>query len=341
MSRLLQIRRAGPGLSVQDQGRRGYLAQGLSRGGAADLLALEEGAALLGQSAELAALEMIGMGGHFTASEDMRIALSGAPMRASLDGRKLAWNASHLLPAGEVLKIEAAVKGVYGYLHLGGGIETAPALEARGSHLAAGLGGLLESGTELQVGADSGGLTGQKLDVEERMDGGVLRIVPSLQTGLFEKGEIARFEKTQFTRDRKGNRMGVRLLPEGEGFQSQGGLSVLSEVITPGDVQITGDGTPFVLLGECQTTGGYPRIGTVLPADLPRMAQAQPGTRLSFAFVSLEEAVEIERKAQAERLGLRKAVKPLIRNPHEIPDLLSYQLISGVTAGQDGGKAPK
>ena len=83
MSRALSVHSTGPSVTVQDHGRPGYLAFGLSRGGGADRLALFEGAALLGQDTGHGALELAGMGGEFEASEDMRIALTGAPMRAS------------------------------------------------------------------------------------------------------------------------------------------------------------------------------------------------------------------------------------------------------------------
>lgn len=335
MSRALIVHRAGPGTSVQDLGRPGHLAFGLSRGGAADRMALAEGAALLGQDEAQAALEMTGMGGEFEATQDMRIALTGAPMRASLDGARLSWNASHLLPAGARLSIGAAEQGNYGYLHLGGGIASEARLGGRGAHLAAGLGARVASGERLPVGPDTRSDTGWRLPLGERFGGGTVRIVSSLQTAFFAADEIARFEATTFQRDARGNRMGVRLVPDGAGFRSEAGLSVLSEVIVPGDIQITGDGTPFVLLSECQTTGGYPRIGSVLPADLPRVVQARPGEPLRFTFVAREVGVEIERRAQESRKSLRGRRMPLIRDPATIADLLSYQLISGMTAGTD------
>jgi allophanate hydrolase len=159
--------------------------------------------------------------------------------------------------------------------------------------------------------------------------------VASLQTEFFAASELTRFEATEFHRDSRANRMGVRLLPNGQGFQSDAGLTILSEAIVPGDVQITGDGTPFVLLSECQTTGGYPRIGSVLPADLPRVAQAGAGAKLRFRFISLNEAVEVERRDASRTKSLRSKIRPLIRDPHSISDLLSYQLISGAVAGDD------
>ena len=204
------------------------------------------------------------------------------------------------------------------------------------AHLAAGIGAPLRPGDRLPLGEDPRAGTNRKLPADARFDGGTVRLVPSLQTELFAPSEIARFEATAFRRDARGNRMGVRLEQDGPGFEAEAALSVLSEVIVPGDVQVTGDGTPFVLLSECQTTGGYPRIGSVLPCDLPRVAQARPGAALRFRFVTLEEAAEIERRAREARQGLRRRLTPLVRDPRTIPDLLAYQLVSGVTAGGDG-----
>lgn len=336
MTRALQVVDAGPGITVQDAGRRGYLAFGVGRGGAVDRLALAEGAALLGQPITHAALEIAGLGGRFKASgEALRIALTGAPMRASIDDVPVVWNASHLLRPDQVLHLAAAGRGVYGYLHVGGGFATPVMLGARATHLSARLGQPVQPGDILPVGSDRGARTGRVLDVEDRFAGGAVRLVASLQTDRFSQAERARFAATAFRRDTRGNRMGVRLVQDGAGFGTDGALNVLSEVISPGDIQITGDGTPFVLLAECQTTGGYPRIGTVLPQDLPRVAQAPPGAALQFGFVTLEDALDAH-AAHARSLGdLPRRIRDLVRDPHDIADLLSYQLISGATAGQD------
>jgi len=333
VNRVLRVHSTGPGATVQDLGRPGYLAFGLSRGGAVDRRAMAEGAALLRQSEGLAALEMGAMGGTFEATENLRIALTGAPMGATLDGARVSWQASHLLPAGAQLVIGAASEGSYGYLHVGGGFETAQRLGSRSVHLAAGLGARVQAGDCLPVGKDAGTETGLKLDADPRFSGGTVRILPSLQTEVFSRDQIARFEATEFRRDGRGNRMGVPLVQDGAGFESQTGLSVLSEVIVPGDIQITGDGTPFVLLSECQTTGGYPRLSSVLPADLPRVAQAPLGARLRFQFVSLAEAVRIEAQDKVRRATLSQRLSPLIRDPRMMRDLLSFNLISGATAG--------
>lgn len=334
MSRAMIVHRVGPATSLQDGGRPGFLAQGLGRGGAADRRALAEGAALLGQGADLAALEMAGMGGVFEAVCDLRIALTGAPMRASVEGAPLVWGASHALRAGQMLEIGPVLAGVYGYLHVGGGFDAPKVLGAKGAHLAAGIGRVLAEGDRLAVGDDPGGEAGLALPPDERFAGGELRAIHGPQTAMFPDEEIARFEATVFERDARGNRMGVRLRPEGAGFQSRAGLSILSDIVVPGDIQVTGDGVPTVLLAECQTTGGYPRIGTVLPCDLPRVAQAPAGAAIRLRFVDREEALAAEAAAAEALRALSGRLSRLVRDPRDIRDLLSYQLISGVTAGE-------
>ncbi len=333
MTRMLIVHRIAPGATVQDQGRIGYRAFGVSRGGAADPLALAEGAALLGQSVDCAVLELPGSGGVFESAEPLRIALTGAPMRVTLDGAPLVWNASHAMPAGARLDIGGATAGSYGYLHVGGGFDLPQRLGSRSGHLAAGIGAVVQAGDRLPVGGDTRGGVGLCLPQDSRFDGGMLRLVESFQTAFFDPATRDRFTETTFARDARANRMGMRLDSEGEGFATSVGLNILSESILPGDIQITGDGTPYLLLWESQTTGGYPRIATVIPADLPRAVQTPSGGTLRFRFVSRDEALEAERKMRDHLRALPKLCVPLVRDPSQIRDLLRYQLISGVTAG--------
>lgn len=331
----LIVHECGPACTVQDRGRIGYTDRGLSQGGAADLLALHEGAALLGQATDCAALEMGGMGGRFEAERDLRIALTGALMRAEIDGAPVAWNACHALARGQVLRIGGVQAGVYGYLHLGGGIATEPALGARACHRVAGLGRALAAGDVLPVGEDPGGPVGRALEAADRFRGGTLCIVASMQTALFPADVLERFTATAFTRGARANRMGVELVSDGEGFTAEGQLDIVSEVVLPGDIQMTGDGQPFVLMPDCQTTGGYPRIGTVLPCDLPRAAQAPQGAALRLRFVTLEEGLAAHRAFAAHLDRLPRALRPALRDPREMADLLRYNLVGGAISATD------
>jgi allophanate hydrolase len=336
MTATLTILSAGPALSLQDLGRPGFLAQGLTKGGASDLTALYEGAALLRQPAHNAAIEMAGTGGSFQSDTDVRIALTGATMAANIDGETLIWNASHILPAGATLTIGGAQNGSYGYLHVGGGFASTEQMGSRASHLSVGLGKALANGDTLPIGKDSGKDTGLTVTPDARFGGGVVRVVASMQTGAFAAETRDRFFATQFKRDSRANRMGVRMDHAEAGFSTDGQLSIVSEVIVPGDIQITGDGTPFVLMCECQTTGGYPRIGTVIPCDLPRVAQAQTGAAIRFEFIEMDQAVSLQSRYVKDLKTLAMRVTPLVRDLADIRDLLSYQLIGGaVSANAD------
>ena len=330
MTAHLTIKQAGPAMSLQDLGRPGYRAQGLTGGGAADRTSLYEGAALLGQTPNHVAIAMAGMGGVFVADADLRIALTGAEMTVNIDGEPLTWNASHLLPAESTLTIGGARSGSYGYLHVGGGLDTPLVMGARSSHLGGGIGALLQTGDRLPLGSDTSEIAGMTLPKTDRFGGGPLRIVASMQTDAFAVETIQRFTQTPFRRSASANRMGVRMDFEGAGFSTGDQLSIVSEVVIPGDIQISGDGAPYVLMYECQTTGGYPRIGTVLPCDLPRVAQAQTGAPLTFQFVEMAEAAALQARHTEELKALPSKVTPLVRDPAQIRDLLRYQLISGV-----------
>ncbi|CAM4208441.1 biotin-dependent carboxyltransferase family protein [Palleronia rufa] len=334
----LTVARIGPGATVQDLGRGGYIAQGLSRGGAADRLAILEAAALLDQD-PTAAIELPPVPATIRFDRPARLALTGTPMTARLDGDPLTWHAVHAVAQGQTLSVSPAGGG-YGYLSFGGGIDTAIRLGSRAAHLAAGLGRALDSGDDLPLGDDTAGRTDRVLDAGARFAGGTLRILPSAHTALFSAKDIARFQDTAFVRAPQGNRQGVRLDHDGAPFATDGQLSLLSEIARPGDIQMTGEGRPYLLGPECQTTGGYPRIGAVVPMDLPRALQAPPGAALRFRFVTREEAMRDHLSDDRLLAALRGKVRRLTRDPRDIRDLGRYQLISGVTAGRPEGQEP-
>lgn len=331
----LKVLRAGPAVTVQDPGRPGWMSHGLSRGGAADQLALAEGAALLGQQIGAAALEMGGMGGVFEATGPIRIALTGAPMSATVDGVAVPWNASHGLAKGARLEIGGVRAGVYGYLHVGGGFDLPEVLGARSAHLAGGIGAAVSADMELPIGRDPGGPVGMSLPPSDRFSGGTLRLMEGIQTDRFDPDVLARLQATTFSRSARGSRQGIALEAEGPGFVASGQLDGVSETIVPGDVQMTGEGLPYILLSECQTIGGYPRVGTVLPCDMPLAAQVPVGAAVRFRFLNRAEAEQAEAASAQQRRNLARIVAPLHRDPREMSDLLSYQLISGVVSALD------
>ncbi|MEC8629477.1 MAG: biotin-dependent carboxyltransferase family protein [Pseudomonadota bacterium] len=335
MSDLILIQTA-PGHSIQDLGRSGLRNMGLSRGGAADPLALHEAAALLGHCAPVAALEMAGIGGTFTVTAPTRIALTGAPMRAKIGTRDIQWNASHTLHPGEHLIIGAVTAGTYGYLTAAGGFATPEVLNSRSTHRTAGLTFDLQGRMRLPLLPDpNADASPMGLRPDNRFDGGDIRFIAGPQTDLFGVETLTRFQDTAFTRSATANRQGVRLDADTAPFRADMPDGFLSDFILEGDLQMTGDGRPYVLLCECQTIGGYPRIGTVIDADLPRIAQAPMGATLRFRMITLEAADEIAARYAKDIAALSRRATPLIRDPATIPDLLSYQLISGMITGHE------
>ena len=323
----LVVERAGPALSVQDGGRPGLLGLGLSRGGAADREAWLAGLALLGLPLGTASVEMAGIGGRFRFDAPARFALTGAAMKASLDGGSLEWDAAHTAPAGAVLDVGAAAAGVYGYLSVAGGVDTVPTLGGRGFHSIGGLGRTLQEGDRLPLAPDPAhDAPPMRLPARSRPTVPI-RVMPGPQTDAFPDAVRAAFEAATFTRSPRANRQGVRLDHDGAPFSTGLQLTQVSDFIAEGDIQMTGDGAPYVLLADCQTMGGYPRIGTVIPADLERIAQAGAGGPLRFRFVTVKEAEATWESDEAILARLKRSLVPKVRDPREMPDLLSYDLV--------------
>jgi allophanate hydrolase len=166
----------------------------------------------------------------------------------------------------------------------------------------------------------------------DRLSGGSVRYLEGPQTDLFSTADQKRFQSTPFHTSHIANRRGVKIDFTGAPFTPQNASSILSDIIMTGDIQMTGNGEPFVLMSECQTIGGYPRIGSVIPADLSILAQAQAGTPIRFELITLAQADEIM-AAPVSISTLSTRLSPLVRDPREMSDLLSYQLISGAITG--------
>ncbi|AUH32140.1 biotin-dependent carboxyltransferase family protein [Paracoccus tegillarcae] len=331
----LHVLRAEGVLSVQDLGRPGHIAQGLSRGGAMDRLALIEAGALLGLKSVVAGIEMAGTGGLFTVDQPTRIALTGAAMTATLNDAPLQWQACHLIAPGQRLRIGGAQAGAYSYLVPAGGVLTPEWLDSRAAHLNIGIGAILTSGQKLKIGTDRAPETPSLIiTVAPRFQGGTIRMMDGPQTSLFSDHVLATFCQTTFARAPRGNRQGVRLDADAR-FASDHAGSLASDMLLPGDLQMTGDGVPYVLLAECQTMGGYPRIGSVIPADLAQIAQTPPGGQIRFQRITLEQADALFRDEAGQLRDAAARCRYLTRDPAMMADLLSYQLVGGMTRGDE------
>ena len=155
-------------------------------------------------------------------------------------------------------------------------------------------------------------------------------IIPGPQSDFFDQDVWDRFLSARYRISPQSDRMGLRL--EGPALGSRKGYDIVSEGVAPGCVQVPGDGMPIILGRDCQTTGGYPKIATVISADLDRLVQIPTGGEVHFRLVSETDAIEAARRFELWRSGLATAMKTI---SGQSPDLLSYNLIGGVTKGDD------
>ncbi|WEK06060.1 MAG: biotin-dependent carboxyltransferase family protein [Candidatus Devosia phytovorans] len=290
MSAVIQIQRAGPLTSIQDAGRFGMLAHGISasgpmdRGGYAAAGALA-GAGLGGVEFTMAGLEI------FVASGRCRVGFAGGHFVAHHNGRAVDWFGAVALEAGDRLAVTPGAWGNYGYLRFDGDIVAQRMMGSIATSSRAGLGGL--EGRALRAGdvialEGSGGAVSQPAPLEP--GAGPIRFVWGLHADLFPQAARQGFVEGAFAITTRMDRMGVRLDDIGEVFGGASSLSLVSDAIVPGDIQILGDGTPIVLMRDHQPTGGYPRIATVITADLDRFAQMRAGTAVAFEPVGVEHA---------------------------------------------------
>lgn len=289
----IRLTRAGPLTTLQDAGRPGMLRHGISASGPMDRGAFERGADWLG-GAGTTGIEFTAAGLGFVVEQGpIGMAGDGGAFALRIGGIKKSWPARAVLKAGDTVEITPGASGNYGYLRFDREIEVPPVMGSRATNSIAGIGGLdgrvLVAGDRLIFGDSVQRGTSQHprlLPMEE----GPIRIVWGLHADLFGSTLRQRFIGSAFHVSSRLDRMGVRLEDRQRVFAEERVLSLVSDAIVAGDVQILGDGTPIVLMRDHQPTGGYPRIATVISADLDRFSQLRPGAEARFEPVTVAHA---------------------------------------------------
>ena len=286
----ISILRAGPLTTLQDAGRFGMLKHGISSSGPMDRGAFEAAGALLGSPGSTG-IEFTRAGFSFRAEDAFRAATFGGRSQLSVNGETRAWADGLQLWAGDVVDITPGAAGNYGYIRFEREIDVPVVLGSRSTNVAVGLGGFkgraLQPGDQLLL-AGAGQATAMKTPTSS--SGGPIRVLWGLHADLFDAVARQAFVSSAFAISQSLDRMGVRLVDATDIFLSQRRLTLVSDAIVPGDIQILGDGTPIVLMRDHQPIGGYPRIATIVSADLDRFAQLRPGAEVHFRPVTLEHA---------------------------------------------------
>ena len=297
----LVIAAIGPASSVQDGGRPGSQRYGLVPSGAVDRLALAAANTLVGNGPFVAAIEVGPFGAKFTARGAVRIALSGAPRNADIAGRPVAVDTSATLADGETLTLGFARGGSFSYLAIEGGIDGEPMFGSLSVNARAGLGSPyprpLQAGDELQTKAASGA-SEQRIELPAATDAPI-RVVWGPQDDEFADETKKLFLDSEWKISATSDRMGYRL--EGPVLRHLHGHNIVSDGTVNGSLQVPGNGQPIVLMADRGTSGGYPKIATVISADFGRIAQIPAGRAFRFRAVSVAEA-QVEARKFADLL---------------------------------------
>jgi allophanate hydrolase len=335
-----------PGLqtSVQDQGRIGFQDVGLPASGPLDRISLRLANALVGNSPGMPALEILLQGPAFRVMADsVRIALVGGDGNIEIDSdraRVVAAGRSVRLVRGEVFRVRAPGATVCAYLAIEGGPGITPLLGSASTYVRSGIGGFrgrtLRQGDALPLALGSVAVRDEyalsrslDLDLEKPV-----RVILGPQREYFTDDAVATLLSSDYVVSNQADRMGYRL--DGPALAHAKGYDIVSDGTVVGAIQVPGSGQPIILMVDNQTTGGYPKIATVISADIPVVGRRKPGRAIRFVAVDIEDALRVRREQEA---AVQRHVDTIRRvattGEIDVAALYTENLVSGVTSAFD------
>ena len=298
--------------TVQDMGRTGSLRWGVGTSGAMDKLALAAGNLLLGNEAGAAAIEVPVFPFKLRFDQDCAFALTGADCAARLDEAPLLPWWAHQAHAGQTLTLGLPQGGKHrgsrAMLCLAGGVDVPEVLGSRSTQLRGAFGGhegrALRRGDALRAAGEGQpcktgfGLVPPALSLPLQVDGvPAVRVLPAAEYLGFEEASRAAFWAGNWKITAQSDRYGYRL--EGDALRAIAPMEMRSHGIVPGVIQVPHSGQPIIQMRDAQPSGGYPKFGTVIEADLWRLGQAPIGSRIRFIECNWDEAVAAHDEMQA------------------------------------------
>ncbi len=295
MSGRLRIVRAGPGETIQDAGRYGYLRYGIVASGPMDWIAFRLANRALENPEDAAALE-ISLAGIEVVCDDgpLLVAFAGGGFVWERENARLPVAAVITLQPGEHLRARAGAWGTWTYLAVAGGIDVPPVLGSRSTYARFAIGGLegralraddvLQSGEHASHNMIEGTL---RTPLLERWNAPI-RVLLGPQDDYFTSGARATFFSESYAISGRFDRMGYWL--EGPKLTHEAGFDIVSDGIPLGAIQVPGSGQPVILMADHQATGGYPKLGTVTRADVGHFAQHRPAERVRFTACTVDAA---------------------------------------------------
>jgi len=297
MSHLL-VRKPGLLTTIQDRGRWGLQARGVPVAGPMDPCSHRLANALAGNDPGAATLEVTFAGPELEFEDERVIAVAGAEFELSVDGRSVPANAAFVVSSGSCLRFGALARGTRAYVAIAGGVDVAPTLGSRATHLISAMGGLhgrpLKAGDRLPLGDPMrarNAMSAPPLSpIFEMPDGHAsIRVLAGPQQEYFTPEALEALQSAPYILSSKSDRMGFRL--DGPALAHARGADIISDATPLGALQVPASGQPILLMADRQTTGGYPKIATVISADISAAGQLGPGNTISFRVCSAREAI--------------------------------------------------
>lgn len=296
-----------PFVTSQDRGRVGWQRFGVSRCGAMDIEGLAIANALVGNAPDTAALEFAYAGGEWElAATSCRIAVAGGRFPIFVDDEPAPAFTTITLTRGQTLRIGGAPDAVWGYLAVAGGFDLPRQLGSLATHCRSGVGGLgrpIRAGDALPLAAEWVRAAPERSIREPPLPREApLRVMLGPQDDYFSPAAVETFLSADYKVTHQMDRLGYRL--EGPVLAHAKGYNIISDGYVPGAVQVPGSGEPIVLLQDAQPPGGYPKIATIITADLARLAQCRPGRTVHFEPIGIETGQRLRREFVAHLAGI-------------------------------------
>ncbi|MDQ7821450.1 MAG: biotin-dependent carboxyltransferase family protein [Candidatus Eremiobacteraeota bacterium] len=301
---MISVLHGGTFTTVQDRGRWGYRAFGMPVAGAMDRFAFTAANLLVGNDRNAAVLEAVFQGPRLSFNCDNLVSLCGATAAVTLDGKPMPCWSSFFVSSRSEVRIGRAQQGLRLYLALRGGLEVPVVMGSRSTYARGALGGhegrALIPGDRLFLGSLVKGAAAPSVLLPDLVppipEVKTVRALAGPHEASFTDEALQTFFSEPYEVSSASDRMGYRL--RGPRLAHKNGADIISEPSSIGSVQVPGDGMPIILMADCQTTGGYTKIATVIGADLRIIAQAAPGDTIRFLQCSEEEAVAALREEQ-------------------------------------------
>ena len=294
----IHVVRAGMLTTIQDRGRWGLQGRGVPVAGPMDLCSHRLANALVGNDPAAATLEVTLVGPELEFNAERVSAIAGAEFEVTVDDRAVPLNAAFLVPAGAHLRFGRRLRGARAYLAVEGGIAVPPTLGSRATHVISVMGGLdgrpIKAGDVLPLtdAVRTGGppTTEPRPPVVPLPDRAArLRVLAGPQEDLFSRGALDVLQSAPYTISSTSDRMGFRL--DGPKLTHARGADIISDATPLGVLQVPASGQPILLMADRQTSGGYPKIATVIAADVSVAGQLGPGDAITFAVCTPRDAL--------------------------------------------------